>query len=122
VIEQAVIGEIPDQGFEEARLYYSVRGGLLFDDQQFNGGECFLNIFTGVLNNEADEYELIVELNSVSEKYYKYKTQLGLYLRSLDSNIFEGVPDPIELYSNIENGYGIFAAYVTDRVILNIGK
>lgn len=122
LIGLAHLGGIPDHVLEEAWLYYGEIGGLVFDDKQFNEGECDLEIFAGILDNEADEYELIVELNSVSEKYYNYKKQLGLYMKSQDSNIFEGVPDPIELYSNIENGYGIFAAYVTDRVILNISK
>ncbi len=118
----AHIGGIPVQGFEDAWMNYPYRNGLLFDDKKFNGEECNLEIFTGVMNNDADEYELIVELNSVSEKYYKYKMQLGFYEKSLDSDIFNGVPDPIELYSNVENGYGIFAACVTHKVILNISN
>lgn len=122
IAELASIGGIIDPVLEEAALYYEQTNGLVFDDKSFTNGNCDLEIFAGILNNNSDEYELIVDLKSISENYYKYKNQLGIYLNHEDGDIFEGIPDPVNLFSNIENGYGIFAAYMYDRVVLNISN
>lgn len=52
----------------------------------------------------------IVELRSVSEAYYNYRKQLDLYELGLYTG-FNGTLATFPLYSNIENGYGIFAGY-----------
>lgn len=120
VTELANIGGIMHPVLAESEQYYALINGFLFDDSKFNNADCNLKIFAGIMNNESDEYELIVELNSVSENYYNYKKQLGIYLSKEDGDIFEGIPDPVNLFSNIEKGYGIFAGYLSDRVVLNI--
>ena len=120
IVERACIGGIIDPVLEEAEIYYSQANGLVFSDELFPCETCDLEIFAGILNNDSDEYELMIELRSISENYYKYKKQLGIYLSKEDGDIFEGIPDPVNLFSNIENGYGIFAAYMYDRVVLNI--
>lgn len=120
IAELACIGGIIDPVLEEAELYYSQVNGLVFDDKLFENGECDLEIFAGILNNDSDEYELIIELKSISENYYNYKKQLGVYLNKEDGDIFEGIPDPVNLFSNINFGYGIFAGYMSDESVLNI--
>lgn len=52
----------------------------------------------------------IVELRSVSEGYYRYKKHLALYEIGLYTG-FDGTLATFPLYSNVENGYGIFAGY-----------
>ncbi len=120
ITELANIGGIKDPILEDSWQYYGLINGFVFDDSQFNNGECNLEIFTGIMNNDSDVYELIIELRSISENYYNYKKQFGIYLNHEDGDIFEGIPDPVNLFSNIENGYGIFAGYLSDRVVLNI--
>ena len=120
VTELANVGGITDPILAESEQYYTFIKGFLFDDSKFSNSDCNLEVFAGIMNNESDDYELIVELNSVSENYYNYKKQLGVYLNKEDGDVFEGIPDPVNLYSNIENGYGIFAGYLSDRIILNI--
>lgn len=120
VTKLANIGGIMHPVLAESEQYYALIKGFLFDDSKFNNTDCNLEIFAGIMNNKSDEYELIVELNSVSESYYNYKKQLGIYLSKEDGDIFEGIPNPVNLFSNIEKGYGIFAGYLSDRVVLNI--
>ena len=60
----------------------------------------------------------IVELRSVNEGYYQYRKQLELYELGLYTG-FNGTLATFPLYSNIKNGYGIFAGYsfaVTDTI------
>lgn len=116
------IGGIPDPVLKDSWPYFYETRSLPFKDNLFNGTECNLDILYRIPNNNDEPYDLIIELNSISRNYYNYKKQLGIYMKTLDSDIFLGAPDPVKLYSNIENGYGIFAAYSSDKVILNISK
>jgi len=120
VTELANIGGVMHPVLAESEQYYILTKGFLFDDSKFENGDCNLKVFAGVNNNKSSEYQLIIEFNSVSENYYKYKKQLGVYLKKEDGDIFEGIPNPVNLFSNIENGYGIFAGYLSDRIVLNI--
>jgi hypothetical protein len=56
-------------------------------------------------------FPLVVELRSVTYDYYRYKKQYYLYQKGITA---DGLLSPVTaspLYSNIENGYGIFAGY-----------
>ncbi|MFP4367333.1 MAG: DUF4249 domain-containing protein [Bacteroidales bacterium] len=64
---------------------------------------------------------LKVEFRTLSQSYYQYARRLYLYEYNNDEPFFSGgVLTPFTLYSNIENGYGIFAGYsfVTSAVII----
>ncbi|MFA9388229.1 MAG: DUF4249 domain-containing protein [Prolixibacteraceae bacterium] len=81
--------------------------------RHFNTWKCGDNGCTAYSQPE------IVELRSVSEAYYLYKKQLDLYELGRYTG-FEGTLATFPLYSNIENGYGIFAGYSfaqTDTII-----
>lgn len=56
-------------------------------------------------------YPYIVELRSVSYDYYRYKKQFYLYEQGTWANGLTNTTTPSPLYSNIENGNGIFAGY-----------
>ncbi len=65
-------------------------------------------------------YPLKVEFRTLSHSYYHYTRQLFLYEYNNDEPFFSGtVLTPFTLYSNIENGYGIFTSYssVTSSII-----
>lgn len=68
-------------------------------------------------------FPFVVELRQVTEDYYRYKKQLYLYEQGrFADGIITGMTNA-NLYSNITNGYGIFAGYsstVSDTITPNI--
>jgi hypothetical protein len=84
---------------------------LLFTDELFNGQELKLEIFT-------EAHSPVVILKNVSYTYYHYRKSIINHIynqnRKRDDvyNLFKG--NPVTLYSNIENGLGIFTAYSQD--------
>jgi hypothetical protein len=56
-------------------------------------------------------YPLIIELRSITYDYYRYKKQYYLYEQGIWADGLTNTTAPSPLYSNIENGYGIFAGY-----------
>ena len=82
-------------------------------DKNFNGrlkeislfmlsrySEPFLN----TANNKT--YNAIIELNSITYNYYKYRKSRDTYINN-DDNPFS---EPVLIYSNVKNGYGIFSS------------
>lgn len=89
-----------------------------FTDKLFNGQNYFLSAYYtlpfAAYSDEGVSYnthDLIVHFNSVSYQYYQYSRKMIIHIRNQESDIFEGIGDPVQMYSNIEKGYGIFAAY-----------
>jgi len=62
-----------------------------------------------------EEIDLIIELRTVSEDYYKYSTSYANFQWT------NGDPfaQPVRVHSNIQNGFGIFAGYSNDRFVLS---
>jgi hypothetical protein len=87
-------------------------GTLLFTDELFNGEKLDLDIF--VSSYDAP----IIVLKNVSYHYYKYRKSIiaHFYNQNVERDdvysLFKG--DPVELYSNVSNGLGIFACYTQD--------
>ena len=75
-----------------------------------------------VRTSSSPDYALVLELRSVSEAYYEYAKSLYLYQKSRYSSEFSLTSQPVfNVYSNIENGFGIFATYTsfqTDTLFL----
>ena len=88
---------------------------LLFSDKMINGKSVKINIFFSssnvFLNDVIPEHYVAIQLRSVTKAYYNYKTILMQHLYALDENILYGSGEPIPVYSNIENGYGIFGSF-----------
>ena len=87
-------------------------GTILFTDELFQGQQLDLNIF-------VNSYDApIIVLKNLSRNYYEYKKsfEVHFYNQNVDrENIYELFKgDPVELYSNITNGLGIFAGYTQD--------
>ena len=102
-----------------AQNFNVLDGGLLFHDLVFDG-ELKELVFQPLFQYDNSTYEpknIIVELRSVSEDYYKYYTSVYRQLRQTNpgggGTLNGNVPftDPVILYSNVENGYGVFAGY-----------
>lgn len=90
---------------------------LLFTDELFNGKNYELNIsfrpenisFYG--NNSNQNVGLVMEFRNVSENYYHYKRGLLQHVFNQDGDVWDGTGEPVQLFTNITNGYGIFAGY-----------
>lgn len=87
-------------------------GSILFTDELFEGEKLDLNIFVYAYN------EPIIVLRNVSRNYYEYRKSITAHIYNQNSqrddvyNLFKS--DPLELYSNVSNGLGIFAAFSQD--------
>lgn len=83
--------------------YYST---LLFYDEYFNGKDYILEV-------EFEEWEYIpnrsyiIRLTSLSEESFNYFRSVMTYNNSQHDPFAE----PVEIFSNIENGFGIFAGF-----------
>ena len=67
----------------------------------------------------TDLHPLVVELRTISYEYFRFVNQLYLYEQGRYPTVFGDVARIFPLYSNIENGYGIFAGYtkcITDTI------
>lgn len=89
---------------------------LIFTDNMFDGNHCSVKIYFATQAYMA--YNLKITFRSISESYYKYRERQSAYLFSLENDIFRGMSEPINLYSNINGGYGIFAGYSKDEKVI----
>lgn len=82
--------------------------GLLFKDEIFNGKQINLECYF-----ESEEYEkvYIIKFRSVSQNYYLYKKKLMRHLYNKEGSVWTGTGEPVNLYTNVNGGLGIFAAY-----------
>lgn len=94
---------------------------LVFSDELFNGDEYNMLIdfsgpghisnHNGITEMQGYDFILIFEVRSISRGLYLYKKQLLKHLYNQDSDIWDGVGDPVQMYTNVKGGYGIFAGY-----------
>ena len=92
---------------------------LIFSDKMFDGKSCSVKVYFAIQSGEPD-YRLKVIFRSVSESYFRYKEKQFAYLFSLETDIFSGMSEPIQLFSNITGGYGIFAGYSSDNRTIDV--
>ncbi|HNQ68060.1 MAG TPA: DUF4249 domain-containing protein [Bacteroidales bacterium] len=89
----------------------------VFSNKIITGDEytMTLNYFTmGTSWNLSHLYPIIVELRSINFEYYQYAQALYLYKKQLGNESIDGRILPLSIYSNVENGFGIFAGYSTN--------
>jgi hypothetical protein len=113
----------PDPVFLETEASFLEYTFLLFSDNLFFNESYKLTVYYYDLYNQwsdyYSDYDLIVSMRAVSANYYKYKC--SEIIQDFDGNgLFSPgnnlLAMPVSLYSNVENGFGIFAAYsvITD--------
>ncbi len=128
-VQENQILVIPNDGYslidnDIANNFNLIDGGILFKDLTFNGTSkefVFQPLFyykPEDLNTNTTYFpkNIIIELRSVSEEYYKYYT--SVYRQSSQENT--PFSNPTVIYSNIKNGYGIFAGYSKSTVKIPI--
>ena len=95
---------------------------LPFNDEMINGETYNLKIFyffpMSTNKDSIETHTIFLHLNSISYNYYKYKTTLISHLYRKESDILYGQGEPLNVYTNIENGYGIFAGYNYDIITI----
>ena len=94
--------------------------GVVFSDKVINGKTYSLNLTiwrNPTRSGDGPRRVLYFHLYSISENYYKYIRMLNLY------NAKHGKPlsEPVQVFSNITGGYGIFAgaAVSCDSLVFN---
>ena len=93
---------------------------LLFTDDYFSNGSYNLDVIYNYNPYVAmAKYDLEITVKTVSESYYKYRRS-RIMQEYQEESLFEDFANgetlssiPVDIYSNIENGYGIFASYST---------
>lgn len=84
---------------------------FLFSDATFNGGQCIFDASTYNPAQSTDSTIVVVSLMSLSEDYFKYKLSLEKYQETAGDPFAQ----PVQVYSNVENGFGIFGGYSVYR-------
>jgi hypothetical protein len=91
---------------------------IIFDDQTFEGQNFELRLEVGDFYGERDSNTpktvYYVVLLNLSKEYFQFLK--SLYIQQYNSGDPFSEPSPI--YSNIENGYGVFAGYSAQRIKL----
>lgn len=96
--------------------YQTYGQNIMFDDDYFNGKEHIMNLlFLDYLNNQYWSDDLVYEsastyyikMSSTSESHYLYGLSAQLQLWNSDNPFAQ----PVTVYNNIENGFGVFGAY-----------
>lgn len=114
-----------DLVLESSGLLGSYPDTVVFTDDLFNMETYTMNINYGGIYYLFDTgveqisfYDLIIEVRSVSENYYNYKKTLITHQETQEGDVWNGVGEPLNVFSNIDNGYGIFAGFskVTDTI------
>ncbi|MCH8316906.1 MAG: DUF4249 domain-containing protein [Bacteroidetes bacterium] len=86
-------------------------GNIIFSDLIFDGQTYEISAeFTHTHYNAPPEFTYYIYLKSLSKSCFLYKKTYGLYLNRMNNPFAE----PVQVYNNIENGFGIFAGYVAD--------
>lgn len=98
---------------------YMNNDGIIISDELFNGQrKNFSVLIEDYINIRYSDFtQFYIEIKSISKDYYLYQKTLKEYYQS-SGNPFS---EPITVYNNINNGYGIFAGYnsVIDTVMIN---
>jgi hypothetical protein len=101
------------------------KGTLAWDDKYIDGKETtirfsFYSIYNykelRVRNTQTIHFEFY--LKSITEDYFTYIKTANLFWESGGGE--DPFAEPVVIYSNIENGYGIFGGYASDTAVLNI--
>lgn len=86
-----------------------LEGNIIFSDLIFDGQTYEISAeFTHY--NAPPDFTYYIYFKSLSKSCFFYKKTYGLYLNRKNDPFAE----PVQVYNNIENGFGIFAGYVAD--------
>lgn len=93
--------------------------GVLLKDDLFNGRQydLALNFYPPYGGGGSTQNDtLLLAFKTVSPEYYEYYRKLQPHLNNQGGDIFSG--EPVVMPSNIKNGYGLFAGYTQDTLLV----
>jgi Domain of unknown function (DUF4249) len=101
---------------DDVRISFLLGKGLIFSDQEFNGQNkaITMKIRGGLELKNTQPDKATLEIWTLNEDYYKYITDVNKQL-SLNTDPFA---EPLNIYSNISGGLGIFGGYSVAKIIL----
>lgn len=84
-----------------------------FSDELFNNSKHTFSVYyyTPAFIDYSVEYNLFLKTRSVSENYFLYRKKLIQHLFNQIGDFWTGTGNPVNMYTNVNNGYGIFAGY-----------
>lgn len=92
--------------------FYDIHNDLLFNGQNY---KINLRKKLPTYEGELSYYTINIYLRSISETAYNYFNSLGIQV----DNSGDPFSQPVPVYNNIENGFGIFAGYSEDIITIN---
>jgi len=106
-------------------LSYYGSNAIIFDDAVFNGKKHLLKIYSEdirVAKSDLSKKDVPVYIyfRSINKELYNYYLSMKKYNEVQDNPFSE----PVNVYSNIKNGYGIFggSAMTLDSVVLKLDE
>lgn len=89
-------------------------GSLLLRDDNFNGNQKLLRFYVNSYNMQENidpvngrTYRPYIKLYRITEDRFRYEKSYGVYYQSSGNPFAE----PVNVFSNVKNGYGSFSAY-----------
>lgn len=103
---------------------YSSTSSMLISDYYFNGTEHTVDIFVDDYYFQQGHYDeqnahLVIEFHTVSMEYFYFASSLENYNSSDEFALFAS--QPVQIYTNIENGLGVFASYASHVDSIKLG-
>ncbi len=90
---------------------------LLFSDKSINGEKYTLRFYYTPPQREDEkgryvtDHYISIHLRNVTEDYYKFKTSMLEQSYHNREDMLYGMGEPVNIISNIQNGYGLFAGF-----------
>lgn len=99
-----------DQGYNYPFTNYDYIGALRLDDENILNGEIHFSMNTG---NQPTLF--VINADENFDRYYKSSIKQFLIYEYDQLPVFE----PVQIYSNVENGFGIFGSIAVTRFYFN---
>lgn len=93
---------------------YSMRSGILFNDNILSGSDSEIVFRTSIRRNI--DLEVTIKLSHVSESYFRYYETTNLQ----QNNRGDILSQPVLVFNNVTNGLGIFKSRNTDQKVINM--
>ncbi len=95
---------------EDLLQYYPT--SMVFSDDFFKNENYTLKAnFWNHLNGDEEDMTYSIIFRSISKNYYDYKKTLTKHQNFQEGDVWELEIAPVEMFSNVKNGLGIFACY-----------
>lgn len=102
--------DVDDSGLDPL-VSACISNDIFLSDRNFDGKEKEVVLFVPVHQlavvqdtTNGQIYRPVVEINNITEEYYKYRRSIEQYNRATDNPFAE----PVSIFTNVKNGFGIF--------------